>query len=133
MTKVPGISTAEWTVMQVLWRRPSPLSAIEVFEALEGQPDWHPKTVRTLLGRLLSKGAVRREKRGGVYRFSASVVEEACVREEGRSFLDRCFAGDARPMLAHFIAHENLTKEDIACLRAMLDEKASREKRHGQR
>jgi BlaI family penicillinase repressor len=133
MTELPGISSAEWTVMQVLWRQSSFLSAIEVYEALEGSPDWHPKTVRTLLGRLLRKGAVSRRKRGGVYRFSALVQEEDCVREEGRSFLERCFAGDARPMLAHFIEHEDLTAQDIATLRAMLDKRAEQEKGHGKR
>jgi BlaI family penicillinase repressor len=133
MAKVPGISNAEWGVMQVLWRKSSSLSAIEAYEALEGSLDWHPKTVRTLLGRLLKKGAVRREKRGGVYRFSALVREEDCIRKEGRSFLERCFAGNAGPMLAHFIEHEDLTAQDIAALRSMLDKRAGQEKRHGKR
>jgi BlaI family penicillinase repressor len=123
MTKIPGISSAEWVVMQVLWRQ-APLSALEVFEALEGQADWHPKTVRTLLGRLLAKGVLRREKRGGVYRFSPEATQEKCVHEESVSFLQRCFGGSARPMLAHFIERENLTPQDIESLRAMLDQKS---------
>lgn len=127
MTKMPGISSAEWRVMQVLWRQ-APLTALEVYEALEGQADWHPKTVRTLLGRLLAKGVLRREKRGGVFRFSPSASEEECVREEGVSFLQRCFGGRAQPMLAHFIEQEALSAEDIESLRAMLDQKSGGEK-----
>ncbi len=126
MTSVPSISAAEWTIMQVLWRE-APLSAIEVVEALEGQSDWHPKTIRTLLGRLVAKGALCREKRGGALRFSPIVTEEQCVRDESRTFLERCFAGMAQPMLAHFIEHEHLSSEDIAALRAMLDRKTARE------
>ena len=129
MTKLPGISSAEWRVMQVLWRQ-SPLTALEVFEGLEGQSDWHPKTVRTLLGRLLAKGVLKREKRGGVFRFAPQASEEECVREEGTSFLQRCFGGNARPMLAHFIEQENLTPEDIESLRAMLDQKSGGETPH---
>lgn len=127
MKKDIGISSAEWVVMDVLWAR-SPLSALEVFEALEGRVEWHPKTVRTLLGRLLKKGVLKREKRGGVYRFSPLAGQQECVREEGQSFLKRCFAGNLRPMLAHFIENENLTREDIETLRAMLDRKAGGER-----
>ncbi len=126
MSNTPSISAAEWMVMQVLWRA-APLTAIEVAEALEGQIDWHPKTVRTLLGRLVAKGALDREKRGGALRFSPMVTEEQCVRDESRTFLERCFAGMAQPMLAHFIKHEDLTPQDIASLRAMLDRKMARE------
>jgi BlaI family penicillinase repressor len=126
MGNTPSISAAEWTIMQVLWRE-APLSAVEVVEALEGQSEWHPKTIRTLLGRLVAKGALRREKRGGALRFSPLVTEEQCVRDESRTFLERCFAGMAQPMLAHFIEHENLSPQDIAALRAMLDRKTARE------
>ena len=121
-----NITQAEWTVMQVLWRE-GPLSATEVFEGLEGESDWHPKTVRTLLGRLVAKGALGREKRGGVYRFAPLATERECVREESQSFLQRCFGGSPRPMLAHLIEHEDLSPEDIEALRAKLDERMERE------
>ena len=121
MKDVPRISEAEWMVMQVLWHEP-PLSALDVSEALEGQCDWHPKTVRTLLGRLVRKGALGREKRGGVYRFAPKLTEEECVRRESRSFLERCFGGSLQPMLAHLIEHEELSAEDIELLRDKLDE-----------
>ncbi len=126
MSNTPSISAAEWMVMQVLWRTPH-LTAVEVAESLEGQAEWHPKTVRTLLGRLVAKGALGREKRGGALRFTPLVTEEQCVRDESRTFLERCFAGMAQPMLAHFIKHEELTPQDIAVLRAMLDRKMNRE------
>jgi len=127
MEQIPSISPAEWTIMQALWRG-GPLSATEVYEEVSKQCAWHPKTVRTLLGRLIRKGAVRREKRGGVYRFAASVAEETCIREEGRSFLERCFGGRLHPMLAYFLEHEDLSAEDIEALRAKLDQQAERGK-----
>jgi BlaI family penicillinase repressor len=127
MPDTPSISAAEWTVMQVLWRT-SRLTAVEVAEALEGLADWHPKTVRTLLGRLVAKGALGREKRGGALRFSPLVTEEQCVRDESRTFLERCFSGLPQPMLAHFIQNEHLSPEEIAALRGMLDRKLARER-----
>ncbi len=123
------ISDAEWVLMQVLWAQP-PLSAQEVYNAVSEKVDWHPKTVRTLLGRLVDKKAVHREKRDGTFRFAPIVSESACVREEGDSFLHRCFSGKAMPMLAHFIEHESLAPDDIAALRAMLDRKLAEERKH---
>ncbi|GMW02669.1 MAG: BlaI family transcriptional regulator [Candidatus Hydrogenedentota bacterium] len=129
MAKNPSISSAEWAVMQVLWRR-APQTAIEVSEALAGQVDWHPKTVRTLLGRLLAKGAVRRKKESGAFRFWPEVTETDCLREESQSFLERCFGGSPVPLLAHFIEREDLSDDDIQALRAMLDARSGGEKSH---
>ncbi len=117
-----GISQAEWTLMKVLWQRGA-LTATDVHEALAPETEWHAKTVRTLLGRLVAKGAVKREKRGGALRFSAIVAEEDCVREEGRSFLDRCFGGALKPMLAHFIESEEMDPETLRELRSMVEAK----------
>lgn len=129
MSKPNTISDAEWVLMQVLWAK-SPLSAQEVYDAISRTVDWHPKTVRTLLGRLVTKKALQREKVHGTFRFSPIVSEAACVRVEGDSFLQRCFSGKAMPMLAHFIENESLAPEEIAALRLMLDRKLAEEHDH---
>ena len=82
-----------------------------------------PKTVRTFLGRLVQKGALSVERRDRVYHYSPAVDEGTCVREETRSFMDRVYGGALTPMLAHFLEHQDLTAEDVAELRRMLDEK----------
>lgn len=122
MARTNTISDAEWLLMQVLWKR-SPLSAQEVHAIVAASMDWHPKTVRTLLGRLVEKKAVRRDKIDGAYRFSPVISQEACVRRAGDTFMQRCFSGRAMPMLAHFIERESLAPAEIAELRAMLDRK----------
>ena len=59
MPKPPAISDAEWDVMQVAWAAaPQPVTASEVVEKLAGRKGWNPKTVRTLLNRLMNKGAL---------------------------------------------------------------------------
>lgn len=118
----PKISPAEWEVMKVIWVQ-SPRTANEVIEALSQESNWHPKTVRTLLHRLTEKGALVSKKTGRVSSYTPLVKEEACVREETRSFLDRVFDGGVSPMLAHFLEHENISDEEISELRRMLDEK----------
>lgn len=118
----PRISQAEWEVMRVLWER-SPLNANEVIGALATRSDWHPKTVRTLLARLVAKGALEKVKRHGVYWFTPLVDEASCLAEESRHFLSRFFAGGMKPMLAHFIEHEDLSAEDLQELQRLLDGK----------
>ena len=118
----PRISKAEWEIMEALWRR-APLSVTETFESLGSGADWHVKTVRTLLDRLVRKGAVDKRKIHGVYVFSPIPRREQCVREEGSSFLSRFFRGDTASMIAHFIEHEDLSADEVHRLGQLLETK----------
>jgi BlaI family penicillinase repressor len=121
MAGLPEISDAEWTVMQVLWDR-SPLTAAEVVDALAGRAAWAPATIKTLLGRLIRKGALSYTEDGNRYCYRPAVDRAACVRRAGRSFLDRVFAGDPMPALEHFVRSEPLSDDQIEALRRLLDE-----------
>lgn len=120
--QIPNITDAEWEVMKVLWAG-SPKTASEIVQALEGSRDWNPKTVRTLIKRLTEKGAVGYEADGRVYLYHPAVQEEECVKSETQSFLKRVYGGAMRPMLAHFIRDEQLSREDLDELRKLLDER----------
>jgi len=120
--KIPNISDAEWEIMKILWAG-SPKTANEIVQALEGSRDWNPKTVRTLIKRLTEKNAVDYNVEGRVYSYYPKVQEEECVKSETSSFLKRVYGGTLRPMLAHFLKDEKLTKEDIDELRKILDER----------
>lgn len=122
MNRIPRISDGEWPVMKVLWER-APQTANEVVAALEKQVSWHPRTVKTLLNRLVGKGALGFEREGRMYRYYPLVEEQVCVRAASASFLDRIYDGAAQPMLAHILEREDLTPEEIAELRRILDEK----------
>jgi BlaI family penicillinase repressor len=122
MTGTPPITDAEWEVMSVLWER-APITALEVVDALRGKIDWHPKTVKTLLGRLVRKGVLRYRAEGNRYVYSPAIPRHRYIRKESASFLERVFGGDATPALMHFVRNAHLTKEEIAELRKLLDEK----------
>ena len=114
------ISDAESVVMDVLWKR-SPLSADEVVMALSSRQDWQDATVKTLLNRLLNKGAIDAEKDGRRYLYAPVLQREAWVQGESESLLDRVFGGRVAPLVAHFSEHRKLTRKDIADLRKLLD------------
>ena len=119
MKKVPRISDSEWEVMRVLWAK-GPCSANEVIEALP-RKDWHPKTVKTLLGRLVKKGAAAFVEEGRAYVYRPLVAENDCMEAESESFLDRVFGGSLQPMLAHFVERKKLSPEEIQELKRILN------------
>lgn len=123
MTKLPKISDAEWMVMQVLWAD-SPRTANDVVEALGKRCGWSPRTIKTMLNRLVRKRALSFETEGKRYLYRPAVSREACVRDESRSFVDRVFGGKVGPVLAHFVEDAKLSPEEIEQLRRLLDEKA---------
>jgi BlaI family penicillinase repressor len=121
--ELPRISDAEWMVMHVVWQR-ARASTNEVVEALRPPATaWKPKTVMTLLKRLVDKGALGYERKGRTYEFFPLVDEAECKRAETRSFLQRVYGGSLRPMLASFVEEKALSKREIEELRAILERK----------
>jgi BlaI family transcriptional regulator, penicillinase repressor len=120
--QVPKISEAEWVVMKRLWAE-NPATANAVVEALAGATAWNPKTIRTLLNRLVRKKAVGYRKEGREYLYRPLVSQAQCARAESRSFLQRVYGGALKPMLAAFLENEALSAEDISELKQLLDQK----------
>ena len=115
------ISEAESVVMDVLWRT-HPLGAEEVVAALADSRHWQEATIKTLLNRLLNKGAIAAEKEGRRYLYSPRLKREDWVLEESRGLLDRLFDGRVAPLVAHFSEQRKLSRKDIAELRKLLEE-----------
>jgi BlaI family penicillinase repressor len=122
MKKSPRISESEWLVMQVFWSK-SPLTANQVVGELEKKIKWKPKTIKTLINRLMKKGALRFQKEGRKYRYYPAISEDKCVHTETRSFLQRVYRGAARPMLAAFLEDAELSTEDVKEFKKILDQK----------
>ena len=120
--QLPRIADSEWRVMQVLWER-GPLTANEVVQALSGEVRWKSRTIKTLIGRLVRKGAVRFQEEGTRYRYSAAVPESECVRSETQSFIRRVYQGARKPALAAFLEGADLSPREIEELQEILDQK----------
>lgn len=115
------ISDAESVVMQALWRS-SPLAAEDVFAAVAAGQGWQEATVKTLLNRLLKKGAISAERDGRRFLYSPVLEREQWQRQESQSLVDRLFGGRVAPMVAHFTENGRLSKKDLAELRQLLNE-----------
>ena len=115
------ISEAESVVMEILWAR-HPRTSEEVVAALADAQDWQEATTKTLLNRLLNKGAISAERDGRRYLYAPVLRREDWVLEESGSLLDRLFDGRVAPLVAHFSQHKKLTKADVAELRRLIEE-----------
>jgi len=113
------ISEAEHVVMEVLWEE-SPLTAAEVHERIDPARGWSDRTVKTMLARLLGKGALAHEEDGRRYLYRPVVAREDYVAVESRKLVDRLFGGRVTPLVAHLAERDELTEEDIAEIEALL-------------
>ena len=105
-----SISEAESVVLAVLWRS-SPLATEAVVAALADHQNWTESTIKTLLGRLVKKGAVRAEKDGRRHLYSPLLTREEWLSSESEGLLNRLFGGRVAPLVAHFSKQRKLSIE----------------------
>lgn len=115
------ISDAEHAVMEALWQR-SPRTAAEVCDAVCRDRDWSQATVKTLLSRLVNKGAVATEPDGRRFLYRPLLARKAYLGGESRRLVDRLFGGRAAPLFAHLAESESLTQDDLAEIERLLKE-----------
>ena len=127
MNDMPKISEAEYEIMKAVWKN-APISTNEVVDLFEGG-NWSPKTVQTLLARLVKKGALGYEKRGRVFVYSPLIDEEEYRREESSSFLKKFYNGALNSMVLNFIDGDKLSADDIDELTRILEKGAKGEEK----
>ena len=113
------ISDAEHAVMEVLWKE-APLAAAEVAERVDPSRDWSVRTVKTMLSRLLAKGALVHEEEGRRYLYRPAIDRDDFVARESGKLIDRMFGGRVTPLVAHLAERDRLSKQDIAEIEALL-------------
>ncbi len=122
MKEIPKIAETEWTVMKVIWAQ-APCSASKIIDELSGSTKWKPKTIKSMISRLVKKKAIGFKEEDRAYIYFPLVTEEECVKEESQSFLDKVFGGEINAAIANFIGNKKMSKEQIDQLRRILDEK----------
>lgn len=119
MKKLPQISEGEFEVMKVVWRK-APVSTTEVTDELTRETSWSPKTIQTMLKRLVTKGALTYHKEGRVFIYSPIIDEKEYLDHKSHSFLHRYFHGDITALVSSYIENDQLTSSDIKTLREIL-------------
>ncbi|MFB3169999.1 BlaI/MecI/CopY family transcriptional regulator [Neobacillus sp. 179-C4.2 HS] len=129
MKDLPKITEAELEIMKVLWEK-SPQTANEVIENLELTMDWKPKTIRTLINRLVQKEAVSyHQENGRMYEYFPLVSQDYYLQVETKSLLKRFYGAAFKPLLVNFLKEEKLSSEDINELKRILEQKTEENQR----
>jgi BlaI family penicillinase repressor len=115
------ISEAESVVMEVIWQK-NPILTEDVVAALADHGKWQEATVKTLLNRLLKKGALSAEKDKRRYLYSPVLTREQWLATESHGFLDRLFNGRVAPLVSYFSQQKKLSKKDIDDLKRLIQE-----------
>lgn len=115
---IPKISEAEWEVMNPLWETPG-LTALNITEKLNN--GWSPKTVKTLLSRLVKKGVITYTEKNHTYYYEPLYSKKDCTLQESEHLISRVFDGSLQALVANFIDSNKLSKEDIQELRKIID------------
>lgn len=119
---IPQISEAEIEVMKVLWEL-NEATSTQIVEKLDGKSNWKPKTIHTLINRLVAKGAINASKIDGKsYIYSPNISEQEYKSHASKSFLQKLYNGSISLMMASFIKEEKLSKKEIEELKRLLDE-----------
>ena len=121
MQEKPEISNAEFEVLDVLWDD-LPATSNDVVVRLNDKKDWHEKTVKTLLGRLVKKGVLGFDKQQRQYLYYPLIAREDYTKKETTNFVSRLFKGKIAPMVAGFANQNSLSKQDVSELKALIKE-----------
>jgi predicted transcriptional regulator len=106
-------------ILSALWDE-APQSATDLAENVGAANGWTLATVKTLVARLVQKGAVTAEAQGRRFLYSPAVARADAVGDESQRFVDRLFGGRVSPLIAHLAEREALSDTDIAEIEALL-------------
>lgn len=122
MKNIPQISEAEFEVMKIIWKY-APINTNEVTEKLTHTTNWNPKTIQTMLKRLVAKNALTYSKESRVFVYTPLISEAGYLRQKRTSFLDRYFQGNMTSMLSSYLEEETLSPKELEELRKLLSDK----------
>ena len=121
------IKSSEWNVLSCLWEQ-SPQTVMQLVARLGESVGWAKSTTITTLRRMEEKGLVHCEIVGKGKSYTPAVEQENAVISETRSFLDRVYQGSVGLMMSAMAKRQELTAEDLAELRKILEEAEGKER-----
>jgi predicted transcriptional regulator len=123
MARTPlDVTDAELSVLEVLWDK-GPSSVRQISDVLYpgGGASKHA-TVQKLLERLEHDRYVKRDRRGGVQSFAATIDREHLIARRLDRIADRLCGGSLTPLLTHLVKSERLSETELQSLRDLIDE-----------
>ena len=123
MKPLPQISEAEFEVMRIIWNN-APISTNDIVDKLVQTTSWSPKTIQTLIKRLVTKKAIAYEKESRMFVYTPLVEEREYIRQESNTFLKKYFNGNISAMLSAYLENDKLSDAERNDLRSLLEQKS---------
>ena len=118
------LTDPEWRLMHVLWDR-SPRTAREVHDEVSPETDWAYTTVKTMLDRLVEKGALDAAREGRTTAYDPRITRDRARRSALQGLLDRAFDGTFGALVHHLAEGRRLSPRDRRALEELLEESKS--------
>jgi len=122
------LTAAEWKVMKIVWRRKS-CSSRDVYEEARQEYGWAPTTTKTLLRRLVEKSHLSVTPVGTSYLYRPARPAWQSLAGAADTLLENTLEGMDGKLLAYMVKKSRLTPDDLAQLRAIIDDHATAEGR----
>jgi predicted transcriptional regulator len=119
MAKTPRISDSELEILQLLWDE-SPLAAAEVANRTAPTRGWSITTVKTMLSRLVEKGALAASSEGRRFLYRPLIARETLSARQAGGLVDRLFGGRVSPLVAQLAEQRDIDPDDLAELEALV-------------
>lgn len=116
MNKTPKVFESEYRFLQILWDN-EPIGSTRLVGLCRDALGWSKATTYTVIRRLSGRGIVRNENATVTSLVTQDEVQEAEIDE----LVERTFGGSIPQFIAAFTRKENLSEDDVAQIRQMLD------------
>ncbi|KRK36705.1 CopY/TcrY family copper transport repressor [Loigolactobacillus bifermentans] len=126
---VAEISDAEWEVMRAVWTLGA-VTSRKLIDVLAEKMGWKAATTKTLIGRLVKKGALNATRNGRAFTYTPLVEEQQAMDYATTTLFDHLCRMRSGQALSHLLAHVTLSQGDIQLLQQQLAEKAKTAPEH---
>ncbi len=116
-----NITNAELEIMQILWDN-GDCGLAEIIEELSKVKKRNRNTVKTLIYRLLDKGAIVSQKNGNQeVIYTTTITEKEYLSLANKSFLKNIYKGNIKKLILNFVEDETVTKDELKKLVDILE------------
>ena len=115
----PRISESELEILKLLWDE-APLGAADLVARAPAERQWSPTTVKTLLARLVEKGAVTATGTARRYLYRPALDRDTLGARQAGSLVDRLFGGRVSPLVAQLAEQRDIDPKDLDELEALI-------------
>ena len=109
----------EYRFCLILWEH-GPVAAAQLARLCQEQLGWKRTTTYTVIKKCIDKGAI--ERREPNFICHATITKQQAQKEEADTLVEKVFGGSAELLFASILSDRSLSKEELARLKALVEE-----------